>query len=273
VAAPPPSRDSRKQLAGGAIALACAGFIAWALFGTKIGHPVAETSLASTALSTTPVAKPMPDENAPVVASVNVPAVLPSVPPLPASGVVTPKPLSTAAIVVPETKGIAPAARRSSAPLRVASDESSMTHAVSQMLSHHTSTARAKKAELRAQREGHRRLSEAHRYAQLHHHHNGYLGNPTYRTAGRGESLIPGGQRVVARDNNGANGYLSPAEMYSMLAHSPVLDDNSGLGRASSRQAAMPVRSAPRADSADTPSWNSRISQARVTDVPAQFSK
>ena len=35
---PPPSNDRRKQYAGGAIALACAAFIAWALFGTKSGH-------------------------------------------------------------------------------------------------------------------------------------------------------------------------------------------------------------------------------------------
>jgi hypothetical protein len=281
VKTPPPGHEGRKQLAGGAIALACAAFIAWTLFGTKIGHPVAETKLAGTALSATPVAKPMPDENSPVVASV-------AIPPLPASVVVTPKPLSAAVAAVPGKKGdnsrvvagidqpkaiILPAVRQNSTQLRIASDDSTMTRAVSQMLSHHTSNARMKsKAELRGYHDGHRHLSEARRYAQLHHH-DGYLGNPTYRSAGRGEPLTSGGQRVIARGNNSANGYLSPAEMYSMLAHSPVLDDNSGLGRASSREVAMPVRSAQRADSAETPNWNGHISQARVTDVPAQFSK
>jgi|HubBroStandDraft_5_1064220.scaffolds.fasta_scaffold21579_3 hypothetical protein len=279
VKAPPPGRDGRKQLAGGAIALACAAFIAWALFGTKIGHPVAETSLASTPLSTTPVAKPAPDENSSIVASANVPS-------LPASAVVTPKPLS-AAIVVPDKKGdnarllagtdqskaIAPAIRLKSSPLRVASDDST-TRAVTQMLSHHASNTRTKtRAELRANREGHRHLSETRRYAQLHHHHEGYLGSPTYRSAGRGEPLTSGGQRAIARENGNSNGYLSPAEMYGMLAHSPVLDDNSSLSRASSRQVAMTTRSAPRADSGETPNWNGHINQARVTDVPTQFSK
>ena len=272
VKTPPPSHEGRKQLAGGTIALACAAFIAWALFGTKIGHPIAETDLASTTLSTTPVAKPMPDENSPVVASV-------AIPPLPASTVAAPgNKGATSQFVagIDQPKSIVvPGVRQNSTQLRIASDDSTMTRAVAQMLSHHTSNARMKsKTELRGNRDGRRHLSEARRYAQLHHHHHdGYLGNPTYRSAGRAEPLTSGGQRAIAGDNTGANGDLSPAEMYSMLAHSPILDDNSGLSRASSRQVAMPVRAAQRADSAETPSWNGHISQARVTDVPAQFSK
>jgi hypothetical protein len=290
---PPSAHDGRKQLAGGAIALACAAFIAWALFGTKIGHPVAETSLASTALSTTPVAKPMPDEHAAVVASANVsPLPLPSSLPLPsppsASAVVAPKPASAAIVVAgkqapgsrlvasaDQPKAIAPPARLKSPPMRIASDDSTTTRAVSQMLTHHASTARAKsRAELRAAREAHRHAGEARRYAQLHHHHReGYPGNPTYRVAGQGEPLTSGGQRAVTRQSGNSNGYLTPAEMYGMLAHSPVLDDNSGMGRASSRQVALAGRSAQRAESGESPGWNGRINQARVTDVPAQFSK
>jgi hypothetical protein len=62
--------------------------------------------------------------------------------------------------------------------------------------------------------------------------------------------------------------------MYSMLSHSPVLDDNSGA-RASSRQLAAPSKpiTAPRANSAGTAEWNAQLSQQRVTDVPSQFSK
>jgi hypothetical protein len=273
----PPSHDGRKQLAGGAIALACAAFIAWALFGTKIGRPVAETKLASTALSATPVAKPMQDENAPDVASVDVPS---SVPPLSASAVASPKPLSAAAIVVSGKSGIdplkapVPAVRDKTSPMRIATDNSTITRAVTRMLTRHTSNARTKKAELRAQRETRRHLSEARHYAQLQHHHEGYVA--TYRSAGRGEPLTSGGQRAMARESardNTANGYITPAEMYSMLAHSPVLDDNSSLARASSRQMTMTARSAPRADSAEASNWNGQTSQARVTDVPAQFSK
>jgi hypothetical protein len=63
--------------------------------------------------------------------------------------------------------------------------------------------------------------------------------------------------------------------MYNMLAHSAVLDDNSGASP-------QPVRTAPRepatlpsqrSSASDTPSWNSGLSQHRVTDTPSQFSK
>src|SRR5471032_1927479 len=58
VKAPPANHDHRKQLAGGAIALACAAFIAWALFGTKIGHQDAETQKPKIVLSAIPAIKP-----------------------------------------------------------------------------------------------------------------------------------------------------------------------------------------------------------------------
>jgi hypothetical protein len=61
VKAPASNNDHRKQLAGGAIALACAAFIAWALFGTKIGHQDAETQEPKVVLNATPVIKPIAD--------------------------------------------------------------------------------------------------------------------------------------------------------------------------------------------------------------------
>ena len=61
VKAPAANNDHHKQLAGGAIALACAAFIAWALFGTKIGHQDTETQKPTVVLSATPTVKPAPD--------------------------------------------------------------------------------------------------------------------------------------------------------------------------------------------------------------------
>lgn len=61
VKAPAANNVHHKQLAGGAIALGCAAFIAWALFGTKIGHQDAETHHPNVALSTTPAITPTSD--------------------------------------------------------------------------------------------------------------------------------------------------------------------------------------------------------------------
>lgn len=61
VKAPAANNDHHKQLAGGAIALACAAFIAWALFGTKIGHQDTETQIPAVVLSATPTIKPAPE--------------------------------------------------------------------------------------------------------------------------------------------------------------------------------------------------------------------
>jgi len=61
VKTPAANNDHRKQLAGGAIALACAAFIAWALFGTKIGHQDAETQKPKLVLSATPTIEPIAD--------------------------------------------------------------------------------------------------------------------------------------------------------------------------------------------------------------------
>jgi hypothetical protein len=219
----------------------------------------------------------MADQNAPVVSSVanTAPAVSAAVVTLGPTHVKKPDETRLLASV-DQSNAIAPSARINPPAVRMAPDDSNMTRAVAQMLSHHTSNARTKmKTDVR-KREGLRHLSEVRRYAQVRHQHGGYLGNPTYRSAGRDEPLMSGGHRAIAADNGGTSangGYLSPAEMYSMLAHSPVLDDNSGSARASARPMAMPVRSAGGADSADTPSWNGHIDQARVTDVPSQFSK
>jgi hypothetical protein len=61
VKAPSANNDHHKQLAGGAIALACAAFIAWALFGTKIGHQDAETHQPKVVLNASPAITPTSD--------------------------------------------------------------------------------------------------------------------------------------------------------------------------------------------------------------------
>jgi hypothetical protein len=59
---------------------------------------------------------------------------------------------------------------------------------------------------------------------------------------------------------------LSVAEMYNMLAHSAVLDDNSGATR-------QTVRATSRSGSGDSSNWSSDLSQRRVTDPGSQFLK
>jgi hypothetical protein len=116
---------------------------------------------------------------------------------------------------------------------------------------------------------------DEHRYAAAHRPHGGYLDQPTCRTAGRDEPLTPGGRRTSTRGESRGNGYLSPAEMYSMLAHSPILDDNSSAARESSRRLAAPIKpmTVSRVDSAGAQGWDGRLSQQRVTDAPSQFAK
>jgi hypothetical protein len=62
--------------------------------------------------------------------------------------------------------------------------------------------------------------------------------------------------------------------MYNMLAHSAVLDDNSGAPRQSVRAAPRETAAlpSPRTSSSE-PGWNSGLNQHRVTDTPSQFSK
>jgi hypothetical protein len=80
--------------------------------------------------------------------------------------------------------------------------------------------------------------------------------------------------RDDARANTGSSS-LSVTDMYNMLAHSAVLDDNSGMSRqpvdvAPREAAALPSS---RSSASDASSWNSDLSQRRVTDTPSQFSK
>jgi hypothetical protein len=63
------------------------------------------------------------------------------------------------------------------------------------------------------------------------------------------------------------------SDMYNMLAHSAVLDDNSGAPRQPARVALREATALPSPRASDAPNWNSDLSQRRVTDTPSQFSK
>jgi hypothetical protein len=117
---------------------------------------------------------------------------------------------------------------------------------------------------------------EAHRYGHVHRRH-GYHGEPVYRSSEHAEPLAAPGRRAVASDRNRANSNSSTSisEMYNMLAHSAVLDDNSGGSRAAPRAIARQPAdvSASRGGSGDALNSNVDLSQRRITDAPSQFSK
>ena len=155
---------------------------------------------------------------------------------------------------------------RASAPNAI-SDRATKARTVAQPLERHGSKAKAKSKR------------DAHRYEVMHRRHgHEYLGAPVYRSTGHEAPLASPGRRTLARDDaraNSASSSLSVTDMYNMLAHSAVLDDNSGAPRqpvrvAPREAAALP---SPRSSASDAPNWNADLSQRRVTDTPSQFSK
>jgi hypothetical protein len=282
VKAQPANSDHRKQLAGGAIALACAAFIAWALFGTKIGHqdPVAQT--AKVAPSVPPVIKSATDSvkapgaaaatvavassatssaTSPVVSSATVTAALPAVQkPVLASG--NSKPAASTSVIASNSRP---------ATLDTVSERATKSRPVAQSLQHDRSKTRAKGKSLASGKR------EAHRYEVVHRRHgHEYQGAPVYRSSGYDAPLASPARRTPSREDSRAStasSSLSVSDMYSMLAHSAVLDDNSGAARQAVRAAPLASPRASSSSSSDTSSWNSGMSQRRVTDAPSQFSK
>jgi hypothetical protein len=309
VKAPPANHDHRKQLAGGAIALACAAFIAWALFGTKIGHQDAETQKPKVVLSAIPAIKPTSDSET-VHASGASSATVVVASASPSNGASTSNgasscgfsgsqdccfgwrfchPLAAAAIAaLPAVQkpvdlssangnskplvstvtsmSIKASNGRTAAPNTV-SERATKARTVAQPLERHGAKAKAK---------GKR---DAHRYEMVHRRHgHEYQGAPVYRSTGHEAPLASPGRRTLTRDDtraNTASSSLSVTDMYNMLAHSAVLDDNSGASRQPVRVAprAAAALPSPRSSASDAPNWNSDLSQRRVTDTPSQFSK
>ncbi len=305
VNAPAAKNDHHKQLAGGAIALACAAFIAWALFGTKISHQDTEAQKPGVVLSATPTVKPIADpETVRASAASSATVVVASAsPPAVASTSNGASNVASTAVKTAASAG-ASAARSATAVIAVlpavqkavdlgsAHGKKSTATSTSTMASNGRAAApnaiseRATKARTVSQsveRHGAKAKAkskrDAHRYEAVHRRHgHEYQGAPVYRGTGHEAPLASPGLRTLTRDDaraNPASSSLSVTDMYNMLAHSAVLDDNSGAPRQPVREgpreaAALP---SPRASTSDAPNWNSDLSQRRVTDTPSQFSK
>ena len=273
----PDHRDRRKQLAGGAIALACAAFIAWALFGTKIGHHEPEIQMAKVVVNATPTIEPAPDSVKAPATSVATVAVAASVSPVASSATaiaalpavqkpvianVNSKPAASTSVIASNSR---PAA------IDTVSERATKSRTVAQAPELDRSKTKGKAKSVASGKR------EAHRYEVVHRQRgHDYQGAPVYRSSAYDAPLAAPGRRTASREDSRAStasSSLSVADMYNMLAHSAVLDDNSGPTRQTIR--AVPVAS-PRAgsgSSGDTSNWNSGMSQNRVTDAPAQFSK
>ena len=276
----PDNRDRRKQIAGGAIALACAAFIAWALFGTKIGHHEPEIQMAKVVVNATPAIEPASDSVkappasvatvavaasaapiGPVASSATVIAALPAVQ-KPVVASVNSKPAASTSVIASNSR---PAA------IVTVSERATKSRTVAQAPELDRSKNKGKAKSVASGKR------EAHRYevVQRQRGHD-YQGAPVYRSSAYDAPLAAPGRRTSSREDSRAStasSSLSVADMYNMLAHSAVLDDNSGSPRQAVR--ATPVASS-RANSggaSDTSNWNSGMSQNRVTDAPAQFSK
>ncbi|WP_438393836.1 hypothetical protein [Caballeronia sp. DA-9] len=287
-----PANDRHKMAAGGAIALACAAFIAWALFGTRIGHQSPEVKPATVALNATPVAKPMADATighaSPVVPPVSMSAALDSS----ASVATSAKPSTVVVAALPALQ--TPSATTVAKPAAVIAGATAKSSVhTSEVASDNAKTTakataeRASKPRLVAQAQDRERakvrvkgkrpaavVREARNYevVQRRHGHE-YRGTPVYRSSGYDTPLASPSRRTYAHDDmrtSSTGSSLSVAEMYSMLAHSAVLDDNSGATRQTVRATSVAT---PRAGSGDSSNWSSDLSQRRVTDAGSQFAK
>jgi hypothetical protein len=301
---PKPANDRRKQAAGGAIALACAAFIAWALFGTRIGHQNPQQP-AAVVLNATPAAKPAPDASTAIVAT--APSVASAVSSTALSGqaaIATVASSSFPAITSPKPSPVAvaavPALQTASepvvaVPIIVASSAAAKPAANAIAVAGNSASARAgntsarvtkplvvaqasepgrAKSHVKTKRATALANREARSYevVQRRHGHE-YRGTPIYRSSGFDAPLASPGRRSHLRDEvrtTASGSSLSVAEMYNMLAHSAVLDDNSGASRQTVRATSLAT---PRSGSSDSSNWSSDISQRRVTEPGSQFLK
>ncbi len=264
----PPSNNRRKQFAGGAIALACAAFIAWALFGTKPGHHGEPARPVQTAANPPDAAiknEKRDDDTAGAPVSSSAAQV------------------ASASQVTPPAVAAAPAVAQKPATVAVAPKPDALASTLASATSRdHAETAPpvAKRVapivHTKTHLSAHERR-ELHRYEHKHRRH-GYRSEPVYRSVDQG-TLVSPGRRTLARQDyhsgasgvSGASNNGSPSipEMYRMLAHSPVLDDNSSGARATTRS----LPSLPRGSSGDGSNYSVELNQRRLTDAPSQFSR
>ncbi|MGA7813145.1 hypothetical protein [Caballeronia sp.] len=276
----PPPNDRRKQVAGGAIALACAAFIAWALFGTKFGHHADLPLAPQLALNTPAPATNAPAKPEPVTATPASDATVASAQEVAPVAVVAALPVLAAKPVADAAPAPAPVRSKPAEQLAMSSRQPLAAHVATESIARARplaqTPARDESIAKTKPRATTRIKHEAHRYGHVHRRH-GYQGEPVYRSSGHAEPLAAPGRRAVASDSNRASSYSSPSipEMYNMLAHSAVLDDNSGGSRAAPRAIARQPADVPplRGGSADVGNSNVDLSQRRITDAPSQFSK
>jgi hypothetical protein len=307
-----PANDRRKQAAGGAIALACAAFIAWALFGTRFGHQNQEQPPV-VALNATPAAKPAADTTPGTPATVAaVPSVasdvlstapsgqasIATVAPgdsFPAVTSLKPSTVATSAVAALQTASVpavaAPAIVVSSTTAKLPANATtvaanSASNGASARTGHTSARVRKPLVVAQASEPGRvkshvktkratalaNREARSYEVVQRRHGHE-YRGTPVYRSSGFDAPLASPGRRSHLRDEvrtTASGSSLSVAEMYNMLAHSAVLDDNSGASRQTVRATSLAT---PRSGSSDSSNWSSDISQRRVTDPGSQFLK
>lgn len=306
-----PPGDRRKQVAGGAIALACAAFIAWAMFGPKSGHRVepestqavqpqlaantakpvdrAAASAASTANASTTTSTAASIAASNTVSAISPaasttaagralpaapkPAVIAEVPAAPNAAKPAVKlatkpasqPASSQPAQQPVVKPVAPPApveRLASNQIAIAAPKVAKPRPAQNTTVRDVPVVKTKPRVVHHKR-------EPHRYELVHRRH-GYQGEPVYRSTEHAAPLAVPSRRTYGREDHRANGGTSSpsiTDMYNMLAHSAVLDDNSG---SSSRSGARP---APRGTAASGSGYGVELNQRRVTDDPSQFAK
>jgi len=268
------------------------------LFGTKIGHQETETQKPAVVLSATPTVKPAPDSETVhtsgassatvAVASASPSTVASAAAKTAASaGPSATRPAAAAIAALPamqKTVDLSSANGNSKPPVSKVTSASVVAND-GRTAARNSVSERATKARMvvhplerhgsKAKGKGKR---DAHRYEAVHRRHGHEYGAPVYRSTGNEAPLASPSRRALTRNDTRANparSSLSVTDMYNMLAHSAVLDDNSGMARQPARAApgeatALP---SPRSSASDASSWNSDLSRRRVTDTPFQFSK
>ena len=275
-AIPPAKRPGNRKLAGGAIALAGVGLLAWLMFGAEHSPKVDESTRTRPMQAATPVvpisaaqvvARAYPAATEPVVAKVTNSVAQGA--PAPVS--VLPK--ATQA-TVRATAGAVVAPVDSQQAMRTGSIRTGVVSQRSKSNADEVYPAPSRKAtkavrtsrragieQLRGKRRGAATSARNAAYDRLvavrdaDANTQGAYRRPTQSATRQTEAPVA---RPAARPQ------MSVAEMYNMLQHSPTLDDNSSLARSASRN---------HASAGDAANANVQLSKQRVTDAPGDFTK
>jgi hypothetical protein len=275
-AIPPAKRPGNRKLAGGAIALAGVGLLAWLMFGTEHGPKVDESTRTQPMQAATPVvpasaaqavARAYPAATEPVVAKVTNSVAQRA----PDSVSVLPK---TTQATVRATAGAVVAPVVSQQATRTGSAKTGVVSQRSKSNADEVYPApsrKAAKAVRTSRRAGIEQLRGQRRSAATSARNAAYDRLVAVRDA---DANTQGAYRQPAQSatrqteapvaRSAARPQMSVAEMYNMLQHSPTLDDNSSLARSASRS---------HASAGEAANANVQLSKQRVTDAPGDFTK